>query len=107
MKIVNTKITQEKWVTNEQNKDEVYKVKLRRFPMSLSIFAPNDSDGIVKAAWQRFDYCITDWEGLVDEDEQPLEYNEKNKRLVFDFSEDIMIWVALEINKLDAPLKKK
>ena len=58
MKIVNTKVTQEIWVTNKQDKD--VKVKLRKFPMSLALYAPNDNDGNVKLAWQRFNYCITE-----------------------------------------------
>lgn len=103
MKVVNTGVTEEIWVDNPDDKE--VKVKIRRFPLSLSLFAPNEPDGVVKLAWQRFDYCIVDWQGFVDQDENTLECNSVNKKIVFDFNEDIMIWVANEINKLNS--KKK
>ena len=105
MKTVNTKITKEVWVTNDEDNDVQF--KLRRFPLSLSLFAPNDSEGIVKLAWQRFDYCITSWKGMIDENGKELECTTDNKRLVFDFYEDVMLWVAAQIHKLETPIKKK
>ena len=105
MKTVNTKITKEIWVDNKQDQD--VKIKLRRFPLSLSLFAPNDPDGIVKLAWQRFDYCIVEWQGFVDEEGKELECNTENKKTVFDFYEITMLWVASELRKLETPAKKK
>jgi hypothetical protein len=105
MKTVNTQVTKEVWVINDQDKD--IKVKIRRFPLSLSLFAPTDPDATVKLAWQRFDYCVIDWEGYQDENGKPLECNSENKRIVFDFHDDDMLWIATEIMKLDPNHKKK
>jgi hypothetical protein len=104
MKVVNTKVVKEVWVTNDQDE---YKVKLVRFPLSRSLFAPNDPDAFVKLAWQRFDYCLLDWDGIVDENDKPLECNTDNKRIVFDFDEDMMLWIATQIHLLEGPETKK
>ena len=105
MKIVDTRVTSEVWITNDQ--DTEVQVKLRRFPLSLALYAPNDADGIVKLAWQRFNYCVTSWKGFLNENEKPLVCNEENKRIVFDFDEDTMLWIANEIHNLDKATKKK
>jgi hypothetical protein len=105
MKIVNTKMAEEKWFTNEQDAD--VKVLLRRFPVSNSLFAPDDDDRVMKLAWQRFEYCIVDWKGFLDESDAKLECNSDNKKLVFDYDVDTLMWISGLVVAFDHPEDKK
>lgn len=107
MKVVDVKsLRSETW--HENPNDPEIKVKIRRFPLSASLFAPNDPDGFIKLAWQRFNYCIIDWKGFTDTEDKPLECNDENKRAVFDFFEDILVWVSSLIMDQDIiNIKKK
>jgi hypothetical protein len=40
-----------------------------------------------------FNYCVTDWKGFVDEDGKELKCNEENKKLIFDFDQEIVNFV--------------
>jgi len=105
MKIVNTDLAKEVWFVNDQDKD--VQVLMRRFPVSMSIFAPNDQDGIVKLAWQRFNYCLVDWKGFIDENDKVLECVEENKRMVFDYDTDSLLWITSLISSFDKSITKK
>jgi hypothetical protein len=105
MKVVSKKLTEEMWHTHPEDVD--VKVKIRRFPLTSALFAPNDPDALAKLAWQRFNYSITKWHGFVDDDGNPLECNEDNKRTVFDHMEDVLLWVASLMKEQDKPDEKK
>ena len=104
MRTVNINVAEKISVTNES---DGYKVEIRRFPLSGGMFAPNDNSGLAKMAWQRFNYSVTNWEGLEDQDKNVLTCDEDNKKLVFDFDLDLLMWITGEINKLDVQIDNK
>lgn len=97
MKKINTKLAEERWVEYEKDKD--IKVKVRLFPMSQSLFAPIDEEGMGKAAWIRFNYCLIDWKGLTDENDKEFICNEKNKKYLFDHILELMMWITSILNE--------
>jgi len=100
MRTINKKkIADEIWVKFPE--DEEIQLKIRQFPTSQGMYIPGISDETMfEFAWKKFNYCIVDWKGFIDENEKPLECNEENKRYVYDYIEDIMMWASNEISKL-------
>lgn len=93
---INRKNLEGKWVDWEHG----VKLLLRPFPSSEGIFAPQNAKEIAEASWIRFDYCVLDWEGIEDEEGNTLECNSENKRLIFDYVEDLLSFVIVKTRQI-------
>ena len=63
--------------TDESNK------QVENIKRDLYGFAPKDIDGDLVLAHWLCDYGVTGWDGVLDEDDEPLKYTAMNARLVF------------------------
>lgn len=77
---INRKLTMEKWFKF----DGKVEVLIRRFPFSELSAAGKYG----KLLFEQFCYCITDWKGLVDEEDKPLICNEEEKLYLFNYYYD-------------------
>jgi hypothetical protein len=83
MRKYNTKLRDEIWFSFPG--DETIEFKVRMFPNSEAMMIEgNAQNALSKGLWKVFNYCITDWKGIVDENEKPLPCNEKNKMFIFE-----------------------
>lgn len=100
---IDTKLAEAKWIDYED--DTEVKFKLRPFPMSQGIYV--DSDDIIEYTWKKFNYSVIDWKGITNEKDQPLECNDENKKFIFDYVQDLMMWIMVEISKLTSDLSSQ
>lgn len=92
---INLKLAKAKWIKNPD--DPELEIKIRPFPMSQGMWFPDSQEDIMEYSWKRFNYCVMDWKGIIDENDKPLPCNEKNKKYIFDYVQDVMMWVSVEI----------
>ncbi len=96
MKVIKKKSIVEQWV---EWKGDV-RLLLRPFAFSQGIFVPTNAKEVAEAMWVQFNYCIMDWEGIEDEDGNTLECNEENKKLLFDYVEDLLDFVFHKVKEV-------
>ena len=98
MKKYNIKNIKGKWVDFPDDKE----VKLLLRPFSLFSFTKVPSDDSIdpKEFLPIFSYCVIDWKGFVDSDNNKLKCNDENKKIVFDYDQDIVIFVINEAGKI-------
>jgi hypothetical protein len=103
---INKSILQEKWVVFSD--DEGVRFKIKPFPMSSGMLFDSDEKRLLQYTWDKFNFCVVNWEGLTDQDDKPLECNEENKKFIYDYVPEITTWISHEINKTtDNVLEKK
>ena len=81
-----------KWV--EFKEDKGLSFKLRPFPASHNVIMSVGEFDKIEIFWRIFDYCVLDWKGINGEDDKPLECNSENKRFLFDYSEELMMFIT-------------
>jgi hypothetical protein len=91
MKKYNTKPTKGEWIALPE--DEEVQIKIRPFSLFSLTKVPSADDVDMSEIWNIFNYCIIDWKGIEGED-GPLECNEDNKRLVYDYDQDLVVFVT-------------
>jgi hypothetical protein len=100
MKKVNTKLALEKWVTYDKDKD--IKIKIRPYPKTQAMYGVGDKD-LAQLAWDRFNYCLVDWKGLLDDDDAEWPCSEDNKKYIFDYDNgELFQWISNCISELKA-----
>ena len=92
---INRKLAEAQWVDYPEG--EEVKFKIRPFPMSQGMWMPDDKTDIVDFMWKRFNYCVVDWQGVDDEEGNPFNCTEENKKFIFDYAQDIMGWISSQI----------
>lgn len=96
----------ERWI--DYPDEDGVKFKVRPFPMSEGTLAfGDDPKQLTEITWKKFNYCVVDWQGLVDDNDQTLDCNEENKRFLFDFVFDLVMWVVVEVNKDTENIREK
>lgn len=93
---INKSRLKEQWVKI----DEDVEVLLQPFPASRNIFQSVENRELDKIYWKMFNYSVLDWKGLVDENDKPLECNEENKQVVFDFAQEVMMEITSKITEI-------
>lgn len=88
---INTKI-EAVWFPWEGN----VKVEIRAFPYSRMVI----DEGMVEGLWNRFNFCVTNWEGFVDEEGKEYPCNEETKRYLFDYSKELQNFVYEKSDEL-------
>ena len=77
-------------------------VKLQIKPMSVFTLKklPTTSEITIEDGWNMFNMMLIGWKGFVDEDDKPLECNEENKKMVYEYDQDLVTFAIEECNKL-------
>ena len=97
-----------KWVNFDKDPD--VKFKLRPVPINNILLGVALEGDRKKIIWDKFNYALEEWEGMTDENDKPLPCTEENKKFVFDWDEEILLFIG---NKLGAapddinPIEKK
>ena len=83
---------------------------VRPFPLSERALTPSGSN-IIEVLIKQALYCLVDWKGVVDENEQDIKCNGENKKFIFDYSDEIIYYIcekSKEVNQevVNLPLKK-
>jgi len=92
---IKRKLTEAKWVNYPE--DAEVKFKIRSFPTSMGMFLNGTDNDLIDFTWKKFNYCVVDWQGINDEDSKPLECNEENKKFIFDYVQELMLWVSTQV----------
>jgi hypothetical protein len=76
--------------------DEDLRIKIKPFSLFLVVSSPSDlttnQDLDPDKLWKIFNNSIVDWEGYSNED-VPLECNEENKKMVFEYDHEVVAFV--------------
>ncbi len=91
MKKYNTKPTKGEWIAHPDDKE--VQVKIRPFSLFSLTKLPSADNVDMSEVWNIFNYSVLDWKGFEGEDGS-LECNEENKKLVYDFDQDIVVFVT-------------
>lgn len=93
MKKINTKPLKGKWFPFPDDKDISVLIK----PFSLFNMNRMPSENIeevnVAEFFDNFEYVCLDWKGLVDEDDSPLVCNTENKKVIYDYFQELVGFV--------------
>ena len=47
----------------------------------------------IKYFYNNFEYVVLDWKGMLNDDDKPLKCNEENKRIVYDYFQELVGFV--------------
>ena len=98
MKKFNTKTIQGKWITLPEDKE--VQILIRPFSLFNLTKIPTEDTVDFEQFWGIFNYCVLEWKGFVDAEGKPLPCDEKNKRIVFDYDQEVIAFVTDEAGKL-------
>lgn len=97
MRKINFAKNKEVWVEYPEDKD--IKFKIRAFPLSQGMYVPGNSDeSLFEYYNKKVQYCVTEWQGIEGE-EGVLECNAENKHYLFNYEEDLFLFVVTEITR--------
>lgn len=97
MKKFNKKAAQGTWVTYTE--DEDVELKIRPFSLFSLSKLPTATNIEMSDFWNIYDYVLMDWKGIEDED-GPLEFNEENKKMVYDYDQEISAFVVSQASEM-------
>jgi hypothetical protein len=80
--------------------DEGIKFLIRPFPLSERSLSPSTSN-IIEVLIKQAMYCLKEWEGVCDDEDNVLECNEENKKLLFDYSDDVVSFICDKSRELN------
>ena len=84
------------------HKFEDIELLIRPFP-----FSELDIQNIDGALFQQFEYCVTEWKGLTDDEDKELKCNTANKKLVYDYVAEIREFVFERVNEASDKMGKQ
>lgn len=90
-----------------KNEVEIDGVKFTIKPMPFSRYTVPDYDEsgepvfTMRTAWSLFDGCVVSWEGLEDQNGEPIPVTQANKQYIFDYVDEIRTPLVDEIAKLN------
>ncbi len=97
MKKFNKKSVQGEWINFPDDKE--VKFKIRPFTLFNITKLPSEDNFDIGQVWNIFNYSVVGWKGIEDES-GPMECNEENKKLVYDFDQDLVIFVSEQASSL-------
>ena len=102
---INRSIVDARWIDYEE---DGVKFKIQPFPMSMGMWLPNSDEEFIEFTKKRFLYCLIDWQGLVDENDEELQCNEETKAFIFDYVQEISLWITGKLAETaDSIVEKK
>lgn len=70
----------------------------------ISVFAlsilPSEKEMKPTDGWNMFNYMLLDWKGLVDENDKDIKCNEENKKVIFDYDQELVAFVLEKSSEL-------
>lgn len=81
-------------------KDDTFKLQIRPLNILSMNRPPSDKTTTENQIWEWFDYILIGWEGYENEEGQPVECNEDNKKLVFNFDQEVVTFCIESATKL-------
>jgi hypothetical protein len=102
MRKISNKAIKERWF--EWPKDQSVKVLLRPFPASQTMLVSTTADGMSNINWEIFNFCLLDWKGYVGDDDRPLKCTDKNKKLVFDFDREMILFIIESVGDFESKI---
>jgi len=102
MKKFNKKKLETTWETYE---DDV-EFQIRPFKLLALAKLPNEDDFQIEQMWNMFNYVLTDWKGVEDES-GPMECNEENKDIVFNYDQDIVVFCINKASEMREGVTEK
>ena len=98
MKKYKKKLALGTWIKFPEDKE--VECRIRPFSLFNMTKLPNDETELsIKQIWETFNYSLLDWKGIEGEDGS-LDCNEENKRLVYDFDQELVMFIISESSKL-------
>lgn len=91
MKINKNLINKKEWFDLDEDKNISFKI--RPFPASHNVLRLINNIDEIEITWKQFNYSLVDWKGITDENDKPLECNDINKKMLFDYSQDVVLFV--------------
>lgn len=93
MKKINKKATKGQWIVDKDDKDIQYLIK----PFSIFNINKMPSEDLSQVNPSEyyiiFNHALQDWKGIVDDNDKPLACNEENKKLIYDYDQDLVSFV--------------
>lgn len=83
--------------------DEDVAFLIRPFPLSERALTPSGT-GVIDVFIKQAMYCLMDWKGVVDENEKTIKCVDENKQFLFDFDEDLVLFVCTKSKELNDKL---
>jgi hypothetical protein len=101
---INKKKLEGFWITIESLVDMKFFVVPFPYTVATTNFIFDEEDEKAreqKLSWLIFNYCVKDWEGVVDDDSNKLECNEENRKIIFDHDAHIYKFIINQIYKAE------
>ena len=98
---INKSKNKERWF----DYDEDVKFLIRPFPLSQRALTPSGMD-LEKVLLKQASYTLVDWQGIVDEDDNPVKCTDENKEFVLDYSQDLVIFICEKSKEINDELVK-
>jgi len=84
-------------------KDKELKLFIKPFSIFTMNKLPSETTAIdVSDYFPSFNYSLTDWKGFISEDGKEMKCDEENKKIVYDFDQEIVTFVIDESMKARA-----
>ena len=105
MKKFNVKTTKGEWLKFLE--DEEVELNIRPFSLFSLTKVPSEETVDMTQLWNIFNYCLIDWKGIEGET-GPMECNEENKKIVYDYDQQLVAFVVARASELrDNVVSKK
>jgi len=93
MKKINTKPLKGKWLKFPD--DEDIEVLVRPYSLFNMNRIPSGDEAEINISefYDSFEYVTLDWKGIRDEDDKPLKCNDENKRVIYDFFQELVAFI--------------
>lgn len=88
---VNKSKIQPIWIEYKQG----VKIQIRPFSVFANNMLPSgqDANEQISEFWKIFNYVVLAWEGIVDEEDKAFEYNEENKKILYDYDPELRSFI--------------
>lgn len=96
---INTKILEGEWFKYGKGKNKI-ELLIRPFPNSMNSVTLDGKVTMGAYAYHTFTNCVLDWKDITDIDDKPLECNEENKKMIFDYTTGLSAFVDDTQSKL-------
>ena len=93
MKKINTKPLKGKWFAYPEDKE--IEILIRPFSLfTMGTMPSTDVNEInITDFYNNFAYVTLDWKGILDDDDKPLKCNDDNKRILYDYFQELVGFV--------------
>jgi len=98
MRKFNQKTVKGTWVDFPEDKE--VKIQIRPFSLFNLTKLPSEDNVDFTQFWDIFKFCVLDWKGIQDINGKDLKCDDENKRMIFDFDQELILFVVNESSRL-------